>query len=83
MKRGRGKRGRGVPFLPNGLTAANLLCGFFSLVNSHHGRFGEAALLILFAAFLDALDGRVARLTGSSSGFGREFDSLADLVSFG
>lgn len=79
----KGKRRRGIPLLPNLLTTGNLLCGFFSLLNAHHGRLGHACLFVLVAAFLDLLDGRVARLTGSSTGFGKEFDSLADLVSFG
>lgn len=79
----RAKRIRGIPLLPNLLTASNLLCGFFAILHTHHGRLAEAALFVLLAGFFDLMDGRVARIVGGSSGFGKEFDSLADLVSFG
>jgi CDP-diacylglycerol--serine O-phosphatidyltransferase len=74
---------RGAYLLPTLFTVGNLFCGFYSIVATVRGRFEIAALLILVAALLDALDGRVARATGTSSDFGREFDSLSDSVSFG
>jgi CDP-diacylglycerol---serine O-phosphatidyltransferase len=69
--------------LPNLFTSANLVCGFLSMIAAHNGQYRHAALVILLAAGLDCLDGKVARLTGSSSAFGVEYDSLADLLSFG
>lgn len=74
---------RGIYLLPTMFTVGNLFCGFFSLVRTFRGEFEQAALLIIVAAILDGIDGRVARLTGTVSQFGNEFDSLADLVSFG
>ncbi len=68
---------------PSVLTLGNLLCGFLSLIYSISDEFILAAWLIVLAAFLDAADGRLARLTGSNSRFGMELDSLADLSSFG
>ena len=69
--------------LPNLFTSANLISGFLSMIAAHNGQYAHAALVILLAAGLDCLDGKVARLTGSSSAFGVEYDSLADLLSFG
>lgn len=80
--RGQG-RARGVYLFPNLLTAANLLAGTYSVLSSFQGRLKEAAVAILVAAFFDGVDGRVARLTRTSSRFGMEFDSLCDVVSFG
>ena len=74
---------RGIYLLPTLFTVGNMFCGFSSVVLSSIGRMETAALMILFAAVLDGLDGRIARLTGSTSAFGVEFDSLADIVSFG
>jgi CDP-diacylglycerol--serine O-phosphatidyltransferase len=74
---------KGLYILPNLFTSANLFCGFFSMIAASNGRYGQAALAILFAVVLDCLDGKVARLTNSSSAFGVEYDSLADLLSFG
>lgn len=74
---------KGKYLLPNLLTSANLVCGFLSMIAAHSGQYTYAALLILFAAGLDCVDGKVARLTGASSAFGVEYDSLADLLSFG
>ena len=76
-------RRRGIYLLPNLLTTAGLFAGFYSIIAAIDGDFTLAALLILAAMFLDGLDGRVARMTSTSSEFGREFDSLADMVSFG
>ena len=80
---GRKKLRRGIYLLPTLFTTGNLCCGFFSLIQSARGRYETAALLIIFAGVLDGLDGRIARLTGTTSEFGVEFDSLADIASFG
>lgn len=82
-----------IYFLPNLFTAGNLFCGFLALTkiveadlavaNPDYTPIKEALWLILLACILDALDGRVARMGGYESPFGREFDSLADIVSFG
>ena len=77
--------------LPNLMTAGNLLCGFMAILHivgrfqpdEGHHRYLWAIGFILAACFFDALDGRLARMQGQSSDFGREFDSLADIVSFG
>ena len=74
---------RGIYLLPTLFTVGNLFCGFSSLVQAFMGALGWAALLIVIAGILDGLDGRIARLTGTTSEFGLEFDSLADIVSFG
>jgi len=74
---------KGVYLIPSLFTAGNLFCGFFSIVMTFNGQFLQAALLIVVAHILDGLDGTVARLTRTTSQFGIEFDSLADLVSFG
>lgn len=77
------KRGMYVYALPNLFTAMNFLLGFLSILASMEGRFERAAWAILLASVFDMLDGRVARLTNTTSKFGVEFDSLCDLVSFG
>jgi CDP-diacylglycerol--serine O-phosphatidyltransferase len=69
--------------IPNILTASNLVLGVFSLLATFHGQFVTAALLIIAAMIADGLDGRVARYLKVSSEFGKELDSLCDLVSFG
>ena len=74
---------RGIYLLPTLFTIGNLFCGYSSVVYSSRGSFHLAALLIIVAGILDGLDGRIARLTGSTSEFGLQFDSLADVVSFG
>ena len=74
---------RGVYALPALFTAGNILCGYLSLDASGRGAYEYAAILIFAAAFLDGVDGRVARLTGTTSAFGEQLDSLADVVSFG
>lgn len=73
---------RGVALLPNLLTTANLSCGFFAIIHALKGKFILAVWFILVATLLDFLDGRVARMTGTESRFGREYDSLADLCTF-
>jgi CDP-diacylglycerol--serine O-phosphatidyltransferase len=74
---------RGVYILPSLFTMANLFCGYACIVHSMRGELATAALFIGFAFVLDMLDGRIARMTGTTSAFGLEFDSLADVVSFG
>ncbi len=74
---------RGVFLLPSLFTLANLFCGWACVVYAMRGQFHTAAPFIGVAIVLDMLDGRIARMTGSSSAFGVEFDSLADLISFG
>src|SRR5205085_9165535 len=74
---------RGVFLLPSLMTVANLFCGYACVVYATRGDFDTAALFIGIAMILDTLDGFFARLTNSSSAFGVELDSLADVVSFG
>jgi CDP-diacylglycerol--serine O-phosphatidyltransferase len=72
-----------VYLLPNVFTTASLLCGVLALVDVMIGRIVEACWLILLAVVLDGIDGKIARLTRSASGFGLNYDSLSDIVSFG
>lgn len=72
-----------IYILPNLFTAGGVFSGMMSLIMSASGKFEYAAWLILLALIFDGLDGRVARLTNTTSKFGVEFDSLADIVSFG
>ncbi len=74
---------RGVYLLPSLLTLGNMFCGYACVVYAMRGEFETAAPFIGFAIVLDMLDGRIARLTGTASAFGVEFDSLADVISFG
>ena len=74
---------RGAYLLPSMFTMGNMFCGYCCIVYAIRGEFETAAPFIGFAMVLDMLDGRVARLTGSTSDFGIEFDSLADVISFG
>ena len=76
-------RRRGVYLLPNLLTSAALFAGFYSIISGINGEFEAAAIAIIVAGLLDGLDGRVARLTNTQSDFGEQYDSLADLISFG
>ena len=76
-------RSKGVYLLPNLFTTGALFSGFYAIVASMNGHFENAAIAIFVAMVLDGLDGRVARLTNTSSDFGAEYDSLADMVSFG
>ena len=76
-------RRRGVFLLPNLVTSAALFAGFFAIVSSIHLDFAAAGLAIFFGQLLDGVDGRVARLTNTQSKFGQEYDSLADMVTFG
>lgn len=74
---------RGVYLIPSLMTLGNMLCGYACVLYTMRGEFATAAPFIGFAFILDGLDGRVARMTGAESKFGLEFDSLADMVSFG
>lgn len=74
---------RGVYLLPSLFTLANMFCGYACIVFAMRGEFATAAPFIGVAIVLDMLDGRIARLTGATSDFGVEFDSLADVISFG
>jgi CDP-diacylglycerol--serine O-phosphatidyltransferase len=74
---------KGIYFLPNLLTTGALFAGFYAVVAAMDGNYEKAAVAIFVAMFLDGLDGRVARLTSTESDFGKEFDSLSDMVSFG
>lgn len=77
------RRHRGIYLLPNLFTTAGLFAGFFAIVAAMNGRFEAAVIAIFVAMFMDGIDGRIARLTNTQSDFGKEFDSLADMVSFG
>lgn len=74
---------KGVYILPNLFTTGNLFCGFWAIISVFQERFFYAAVAILLACVFDVLDGKVARLSGATSKFGVQYDSLADLVSFG
>src|SRR5438128_5028293 len=74
---------RGVYLLPSLFTLGNMFCGYACVVYAMRGEYQTAAPFIGFAIALDMLDGRIARLTGTASAFGLEFDSLADVISFG
>ncbi|HEX2585080.1 MAG TPA: CDP-diacylglycerol--serine O-phosphatidyltransferase [Steroidobacteraceae bacterium] len=75
--------GRGVYLLPNLITTASLFSGFYAIVAAIDGHFSRAAAAIFVAMICDGLDGRIARWTNTQSAFGKEYDSLSDMVSFG
>lgn len=70
-------------FLPNTFTAMNIGCGFIAIIFSMQGEYYKACMLIMLGSIFDMVDGRVARMTGTQSAFGEQFDSMSDLVSFG
>ena len=74
---------RGIYLLPSAFTVANVFCGFYAIISSIRGELAFAGILIGIGILLDTLDGRVARMANASSEFGKQFDSLADQVSFG
>jgi len=74
---------KGIYLLPNLFTTGALFAGYYSIIAGIQGKFEMACFCIFVAALLDALDGRVARLTNTQSAFGEQYDSLSDLVSFG
>ncbi|MBK9663370.1 MAG: CDP-diacylglycerol--serine O-phosphatidyltransferase [Nitrosomonas sp.] len=76
-------RRRGIYLLPNLFTTAALFAGFYAVVQAMNENFEYSAIAIFIAMVLDGLDGRVARLTGTQSEFGAEYDSMSDMVSFG
>lgn len=77
------KRRRGIYLLPNLFTTAALFAGFYAITAAMNGLYETAAIAIFVAMVLDGLDGRVARLTNTQSAFGAEYDSMADMISFG
>ena len=77
------KRRRGIYLLPNLFTTAGLFAGFYAVISAMNERFEVAAVAIFVAMVMDGFDGRVARMTNTQSDFGKEYDSLADMVSFG
>ena len=78
----RRRLGRSVFILPSLFTVGNIFCGYFAIISTMRGDYDQAAQAIGIATILDVLDGRIARLTNSSTGFGLQLDSLADLISF-
>jgi CDP-diacylglycerol--serine O-phosphatidyltransferase len=82
-RRSRRSGKRGIYILPNLFTSASLFGGFFAIIAAIQGRYETAAIAILISCVFDGLDGKIARLTHSTSLFGTEYDSLSDLVAFG
>jgi CDP-diacylglycerol--serine O-phosphatidyltransferase len=80
---GKKTRHKGVYLLPNLFTTGALFCAFYAIVSAMNGNFSHAALAIFASMLLDGMDGRVARMTNTQSAFGEQYDSLADMVSFG
>jgi CDP-diacylglycerol--serine O-phosphatidyltransferase len=80
--RARGIR-RGAYLLPSLFTMGNMVSGFYAIICGLDGQFRKGSLFILLAAALDSVDGRIARMTGTESDFGKEYDSLADVITFG
>ena len=80
---GKTERRRGIYLLPNLFTTAALFSGFYAIISGVNGNFESASIAIFVSMIFDGLDGRVARLTNTQSKFGEQYDSLADMVSFG
>jgi len=74
---------RGIFLVPSLFTVGNIFCGFLAVIASSRGQMERAAVLILIAIITDILDGRIARLTGTTTAFGGVYDTVADVVSFG
>lgn len=74
---------KGIYLLPNLLTTGAMFGGFYAIVAAMQGKFEAAAIAVFIAMILDGLDGRVARMTNTQSEFGAQYDSMADLISFG
>src|SRR5687767_3072151 len=70
-------------FLPNVFTALNMGCGFMAIMWAIKGQHYKACMILVLGALFDSVDGRIARLTGTESSFGEQFDSMSDLLSFG
>ena len=81
--RDRARFRRGAYLIPSLFTTGNLMCGYIAVIRSLQGEFEWAAIALFIAALLDRVDGWVARLTGTTSDFGVQLDSLADVISFG
>ncbi len=79
----REKSRRGMYIIPSLFTVSNIFCGFYSISSAIQGNFERAGILIGIAMILDTLDGRIARMTNTSSQFGVQLDSLADAITFG
>jgi CDP-diacylglycerol---serine O-phosphatidyltransferase len=79
----RRRLGRSVFVLPSLFTVGNIFCGYYAIISTMYGNYDAAAHSIGIAIVLDMLDGRIARFTNSTSGFGLQLDSLADVISFG
>lgn len=77
------RRGRGIYLLPNLFTTSAMFAGFYAIILADNGRFGTAGIAIIIAMVLDGFDGRVARMTNTSTPFGAEYDSMSDMISFG
>jgi len=77
------KRRKGIYLLPNLFTTCTLFGGFYAVIMAMGDRFGQAAIGIFVAMIADSLDGRIARMTNTQSDFGKEYDSLCDMVAFG
>ena len=80
---GKTTRHQGIYLLPNLFTTGALFAGFYAIIAAMRADFEAASIAIFFAMLFDGLDGRIARLTNTSSKFGAEYDSLSDMVSFG
>lgn len=77
------QRHRSIYLLPNLFTTAAMFAGFFAIIAAQNGRYNAAAVAIFIAMLLDTIDGRIARMTHTQTAFGAQYDSLADLISFG
>src|SRR5690625_2282423 len=82
-QRPKNRRRRGIYLLPNLFTTGALFAGFYAVIAAFDNEFAMAAGAIYVAMVLDGMDGRIARLTNTSSDFGMQYDSIADMVSFG
>jgi len=74
---------RGIYLLPNLFTTSALFAGFYAIIAAFNGEYDTSAISILVAMVLDGFDGRVARMTNTTTAFGAEYDSMADMISFG
>ncbi|WP_257283615.1 CDP-diacylglycerol--serine O-phosphatidyltransferase [Endozoicomonas sp. SESOKO1] len=83
IEEGQAIRRKGIYLLPNLFTTGNLFCGFYAIIAAQAGNFSLACIAVFVAMILDGLDGRVARMTNTMSKFGEQYDSLADMVTFG
>lgn len=80
---GQRRPSRGIYLLPNLFTTSAMLAGFYSIILAYNSQYTTAAIAIVVAMVLDGFDGRVARMTNTTSAFGAEYDSIADMISFG